>query len=290
MVWKFLFKLSFIIILFYTIVVYSSQEVEQDLAVKVYLRDGSSLVGYIVSESDTTREFVTLSGIEISLRPYQIKKIINLKGVITNGSYIREDPNSTRLVFSATARPLKSGTGYVSLYELFFPFVAYGVGDIFTVAGGMTLFPGAETQLYYLAPKVTLVNSSNFQVAAGLLNAGVFGYSGNVGIVYTVTTIGSKTQAVTCGFGWGYAGKDRANSPVVMLGGELQLSNSFKLLTENWFPPYGSFPIFSFGVRFFGENLASDISAILLPIMDPDMDSNGIVFFPWMTIAYNFGD
>lgn len=51
---------------------------------------------------------------------------------------------------------------------------------------------------------------------------------------------------------WGFG-----NSPFITLGGKIQLSNSIKLLSENWIIP--DLPVIvSFGTRFFNDNLAAD--------------------------------
>jgi hypothetical protein len=88
------------------------------------------------------------------------------------------------------------------------------------------------------------------------------GGSEGVGILYGVGTLGLADKALTLGLGWGFAGGEISNEPVLMLGGELQLSNSFKLMTENWFPPGTDIAIVSFGLRFFGENLSADLAMV----------------------------
>ncbi|MFQ5584937.1 MAG: hypothetical protein ACE5GL_10920, partial [Calditrichia bacterium] len=73
------------------------------------------------------------------------------------------------MLFAPTARPLKQGQGYFSVYQIFFPFVAVGVTDFFTLAGGVSLIPGARSQLLYVAPKITPLHLKKFDLAFGLL-------------------------------------------------------------------------------------------------------------------------
>ena len=106
-----------------------------------------------------------------------------------------------------------------------------------------------------------------------------------VGIGYTVATYGSPYHSVTAGLGWGYAGKSVSNEPILVLGGEYQLSNNVKLVTENWVPPQSSVALMMFGVRFFGDHLAADFA-----LMHPaGSDISGFPFLPWVGIVYNFG-
>jgi len=260
---------------------------QSEKAYRIILHDGSSFIGTIESEDDTTVNFRTLSDIDLIIKRDQIMSITPLIGTISGKMYYRTDPNSTRLLFAPTARSLKSGQGYIALYELFLPFIAVGIGDMVTLSGGISLMPGAPEQLYYLAPKITPIQLENLDLAAGIIHFDITGDEGGdgLGIVYTVGTWGPSTSALTFGLGWGYAGDDVANEPVVMIGGELQLSNSFKLITENWFPPVGDFALISFGFRFFGERMASDIGFFF----PAGANMEGFPFFPWVNLVYNFG-
>jgi hypothetical protein len=255
---------------------------------RMSLNDGSEILGSVEAEEPDTVRFRTAGGLRLAMPRSQIRSIILLPGRFEGGKYLRPDPNYTRLLFAPTARPLKSGQGYFSAYEVFFPFLAYGVGDHLTLAGGMSLFPGASAQLFYLAPKATVYNSEKLSLAGGVLylNAtkGFEEFEG-AGIVYGVSTYGSGDRAVTGGLGWGFFGDDFANDPILMLGGELRLSNSVKLVTENWFPPKSEAYPLSLGVRFFGDRLAADI-ALIYPA---GVETEGFPFMPWLGFAYNFG-
>lgn len=196
------------------------------------------------------------------------------------------DSNRTRLFLAPTGRPLKQGQGYFSAYQIFFPFVAIGVTDFLSMAGGISLLPAAEEQIIYLAPRLTPLHFKDVDVSAGVLYVSATGadFSG-VGIVYGVGTYGTRDAALTAGLGWGFAEGEISNEPVLMLGGELRVSNSVKLLTENWIPPSSGGFVYSFGVRFFGENLAADFGLLGWS----KGISDGFPFFPWIGFAYNFG-
>jgi hypothetical protein len=257
---------------------------------KVYrltLQDGSEIVGTILQEDSLQVRFRSVSKILMTVPRSQISSMKPLSGNIVDGEYRRSDPNSTRLFFSPTGRPLKNGQGYFSAYEIFFPSVAVGIGDIVSLWGGVSLLPGTEGQIIYIAPKITPVHIRNFDLSAGVLyvNTTVSSSSGG-GIIFGVGTYGSSDNALTVGLGWGFAGGDVANKPILVLGGEVRLSNSIKLISENWIPSWTDVAIFSFGFRFFGDNLAADLGFIR---SSAKMETNGFPFIPWIGFAYNFG-
>lgn len=266
----------------------SDDNSDADKAYRVVLVDGSTIIGKIQSENPDSLKLVTLSGVSMTIERDKISKLIPLSGSIVGGVYRRTDPNYTRLLYSSTARSLKHGQGYISLYELFFPFAAIGIMDFITFGAGISLLPGIEEQLFFLAPKVTFLHAENLDLAGGILNISLLGdqSSEGIGIIYGVGTFGSRFTAATIGLGWGYAGDETTEEPIVMLGGELQVSNSFKLITENWFPPYSDFALLMFGFRFFGERFSSDIGFMRFT----EVDLEGWPFFPWVNFVYNFGN
>ena len=127
------------------------------------------MIGTIEAEDSMQVEFKTRSGVSMRIPRGQIKELERLSGEIVGGEYKRFDPNHTRLFFAPTARPLKQGHGYFSAYQIFFPFVAVGVTDFLSLAGGISLLPGLKEQIFYLAPKVTPIHVNNVDVSAGVL-------------------------------------------------------------------------------------------------------------------------
>jgi len=125
------------------------------------------------------------------------------------------------------------------VYEIFFPMVAFGAGEHITLAGGMSMIPGATGQLVYLAPKFTPISRENLSVSAGLLYiSSTFG-NGGVGVIYGVATVGGQKAAASFGLGWGFDDDQTSDRPVALAGLELRLSNSVKFISENWIPPAG---------------------------------------------------
>ena len=274
-----------LIMLIFPVSLFADQDTTEIRIYKITLSDESSLIGTIISEDDSTLQFKTLSGLELAIPTNIIRKQRQISSKIVEGKVWRTDPNQTRVFFAPTGRALKSGQGYFSVYEIFFPFIAVGASDYITLAGGLSLFPGSSEQLFYLAPKITPLQLEKFDLSAGILYIFVPDEVNNAGIFYTVGTYGTAAASITFGLGFGFSGGDVADKPVYAVGAELRSSNSVAFITENWFIPDSEFQIVSFGLRFFGENLAADFG-LVHPL---GADTRGFPFLPWVGFAYNFG-
>jgi hypothetical protein len=248
---------------------------------RITLTDDSELIGKIISENDSLLVFVTNAGLELSLDWEMVKGKEIVQGDWDGETFLRSDPNKTRLLFSPTGRTLPAGEGYFSVYEIFFPFLAIGVTDFLTLSGGMSLFPGADEQIIYVAPKLRVLHLYNFDLSGGVLYCHTS--ESDFGIFYGVTSYGSSRASLTFGLGWGYVDGETAESPAIMFGGEIQLSNSVKLISENWKLPEEEDFILSFGLRFFGEHLAADFG-----LVTTTGETSGFPFIPWIGFAYNF--
>ncbi len=280
-----IFLLLFYIVIIFSAPCYCQQDTGAAKTVRIILKDRSEMIGTIISKDSAAIIFMTLGKIPVTIPVDQVTKIERLTGEVIGSEYFERDPNATRLLFAPTARSLKSGEGYFSTYQIFFPFVAVGIADALTLAGGISLLPGVSNQLIYLAPKITAYQNEKFSLAGGLLyvNSTAGGFDG-IGIFYGVSTYGNESASFTAGLGWGFLGDEVADNPVFMLGGEVRASNSIKFITENWIPIGSDIALISGGIRFFGPKLAAD-SALVFPA---GSDIDGFPFMPWVGFAYNF--
>lgn len=254
--------------------------------VKITLSDNSVLFGQILVESDTLIEFKSSAGLLINFKPELIKEREFLKGETIDGKYIRYDPSNSRLFFFPTARTPKAGSGYFSDYELLFPFLSIAVTDFLVLSGGMSIVPGASEQLIFIAPKIRVFNSENFCASGGLLYINIPEEVDNVALGYGVITIGTQKAGFSLGYGTQISNSDEDDlTGLVMIGGDIQLSNSVKLMSENYIPVGAEDMdiVYSFGVRFFGDNLSVDLG-----FFGVTAESEGWPFIPWVGFAYNF--
>ncbi|HEX2190516.1 MAG TPA: hypothetical protein VHG51_16525 [Longimicrobiaceae bacterium] len=258
-----------------------------DTLVQVRLADGSTLFGRVVAVEDERVVLETEAGARVEVTRAQIRSLRPVAGRVRDGEVWEEDPHATRLFFAPTGRALRAGEGYFGVYELFFPFVTFGVADRLTVAAGTPIVPGAIGEFAYVGPKLLLVDAPRMQVSAGVF-AGFFD-GGTAGIAYGVGTWGDRDDAITAGAGWGFTtdGDDSevSSKPLVMLGGETRAGRRTKLLTENYFVFGESGGIVSGGVRFFGDRLSAD--AGIATLLGAGCDGQCIL--PVVNFVYSFG-
>ena len=247
----------------------------------VTLRDGSTIFGRILAVNGDTVTFQTQAG-NIPLSASAIREIKEIPAAdLREGEYWFPNPNSTRLFFAPSGQMLKKGEGYFSDYELFFPGIAYGVTDNVTIGGGVSLFPAAvEDQVYYVTPKIGISVADKVHVAAGVLFAGTKGGTG--GIYYGVGTFGDGNASVTLGGGYGFAGGKIEAKPVGMIGGELRVSRRIGIVTENYLLPVSDNNfLYSFGLRFMGEKLTTDLALV-------NVSGSDVIGIPYVDFVFRF--
>lgn len=262
-----------------------------ETVVEVRLADGSLFIGRIVAATDDRITVETVGGTRVDLARTQIREIRATQGQLVDGRFWPADPNRSRHFFTSTARPLDRGTGYLASYMLFFPFVAYGVTDRFSIAGGTPVFPGIIGEVFYLAPKLTVLSRPGVDLAVGTLAffATREVTDGSVGLLYGVGTFGTPDRAVSVGAGWAFllSGEETSisNDPVIMLAGETRVGEHVKLMTENWLvPTSGASGILTGGVRLFGGRISGDLG-LGLGVDDSDV----ACCIPVVNFVYNFG-
>jgi len=260
---------------------------------EIELTDGTEIAGYLIKKDSLIMSVKTIGGVKMDLPLDKIRKTEISRGYSEDNEFFYSDPNQTRLFISPTGRALKQGDGYFSLNELVIPIFAYGVTDFISVAAGMSIVPGLPEQLIYFNLKATPYFKDNFGIGAGIFYIGLTGdgdFSSKV--IYGVSTIGSNTAAVTFGLGGGIGSEGDLSSAMFLFGGDVRISKTVKLLSENFilFDNSSSnskpFSVFSLGVRFFGSRVAGDLG--FFTTMETLKNSEGFPFLPWATFTYNF--
>ena len=254
---------------------------------EVRLVGGESYVGRIVGVDAQGVTIETSAMARVVLPREAIASVGIARGRMVRGQFWPEDPNTTRLFFSPTARSLRAGAGYFGVYEVVIPFVAYGLTDQIVLAGGSPFYLAITedfTPPFYFAPKVQVVARPGVLFAVGAVALVTPEDTRDVyGIAYGVGTVGNNDQAFTGGIGWGYVNSDLSSQPVVMLGGETRVSRSIKLLTENLFVPGEAGVVSSAGVRFFGERLSADAG------LAGGFGDDAFCCFPLVNFVWHFG-
>ncbi|MFC1614313.1 hypothetical protein ACFL5K_03360 [Gemmatimonadota bacterium] len=268
-------------------------ETPTDSLVRISLKDGNDLLGEITHRGDTILTVATPGGLEVRVPESSIISIEPIRGRLKGGVFQRFDPNYSRLMFAPTGRTLRKGQGYFSDHYLFFPGITYGFTDQLSLMAGISVLPGGglSDQLIYLAPRVGIKASDNFALSVGALYVSVADIA--AGIAFGTATIGPPDRNFTAGIGLGYAKEEGeklnfANHPIIMLGGNIRISNGIALVSENWLFTGDGFEMgqqaFGLALRFFGDNFSTDVGVILIG----EVLSEGFPI-PWLSFTYNFG-
>jgi len=271
----------------------SSFQSAQDSLIIIKLLDGTQIKGTVVQRDAASILVQTTSGLEVRVPLDKIDSQRFVKVGSDEEKYTRSDPNYSRLMFGPTGRPLKKGDGYISDYYIFFPGVSYGFTNNFTMMAGFSVVPGVGfvDQLKFISPKLGIQRSDRMAVSVGALYIS-FGGEYAAGIAYGVATFGSIDKSFTTGLGFGFARTEEesmhwSDTPILMVGGNIRLSNSVAFLTENWFilnkeVKFDEQPL-TVALRFFGDQLAVDAGFIIpLSILEHGFP------VPWLSFVYNF--
>ncbi len=226
----------------------------------VHLRDGSLVYGRLEVLGADSVVVLATSG-RVAFMRSSVKEVRDAGSAHTKGDGTTEywfvNPNSTRLVFGPTGRTLGRGEGYFADYDIVIGSLAVGLTDHITIGGGGLLV--AESQFWFLTPKVGLVRGDGFNLAIGALMGG-WGSEEVGGVGYLVGTFGGVDKSLTLGVGNGFSGSGPARDQLFMVGGELRTSRRFSLMTENYVTTASSDAVVSYGFRILGEKVSVDIA------------------------------
>jgi hypothetical protein len=256
---------------------------------RIQLRDGSELIGRIVSIGDSTVQFESSLGVS-TIRSNDILRLSSERGgIVKHGQYYFPNPNATRLIFAPTGRMLDRGEGYFSDYWIFFPGISLGLNELFSIGGGMSIFPFVDLgeQLLYFTPKLGVARSEKFNAAVGALYVALPSFDSGTdretaGMLYGVGTWGDRDNSFTAGLGYGFANGDMASSPAVLLGGEARAAPRLSFVTENYIIPGGTM-LLGGGLRFLGRGLSVDLA-----LFAATGDDGGGCCLPFLGFVYSW--
>ena len=258
---------------------------------RIETTDGNKYLGYILA-SDT--EKIQLKTEKLGTLPILRKDIKSLtavnSGQIKNGKYWFDNPQSTRYLFSPNGYGLKPGEGYYQNVLVFVNQVSVGITNNVSMGVGIVpLFLFGGSTPVWLLPKVSFpVKKDKVNIGAGALVGTALGEeSGGFGIVYGLTTFGSRDKNVSLGLGYGYAAGDWAKSPTITFSGLLRTGNRGYLLTENYLigTGDGSIGLISAGGRRIIKRVGLDFG-LLLPV-GSEIDGFFALPFIGFTVPFN---
>ncbi|MCO5250916.1 MAG: hypothetical protein M9949_05785 [Candidatus Kapabacteria bacterium] len=234
---------------------------------RVELVDGSTIVGKIIQRDLTTIVMKTSSLPEIEI---PISKIISIDIFDKSNFRIDSDwfanPHPTGYLSGSSAFNLKKGEGYYQNTYLFLNSFDVGITDFLSLSAGfefLSLFSNFEP-IFFISPKVGFKVAEKFHAGVKILYINILGTgsrnSNGVTFINAMGTYGTLDHNVTGGVAWGHARGVFQDETFINLSGITRISKKASLISENWFVPSQDFFVVSYGVRFFGENLAVDLA------------------------------
>jgi hypothetical protein len=268
------------------------QQTPEKGLVRIVMTDGNEFIGSI--ERETISEVVIRTD-KLGLLTIQRSDIKSLSNVFsehfTDGEYWAPNPQSGRYFWSPTGYGLKQGEGYYQNLWVFFNQVSYGFSDNFSMGlGVMPLFLlGASSVPVWITPKIQFPLEPNvLNVGGGAIIMTLLGEDASIsGILYGITTFGSRDKNLTLGLGWGFSDGEMANSPTINVSGMIRTGRRGYFLTENYL------------VNFWGENILIlsvggrtlwDRFSLDYGLFRPFVKDGGFEFigFPWLGFVIPF--
>lgn len=245
------------------------------------------------------------------------------------------DPQDARLFANSTARPIGADGFYVAGLQLFLGQVGVGITDAISVQAGALLLPGEYFgQILVAMPKVTFLNRrTSFLlddtplalafdaeiIAQRATRSEIQGYG--TGSFYVtgrrrvwdvfatprlLATYGTTEAALTMGVGVPLGGDRAGHVVTAMLGGEVQVREGLKLLTENHayfgleqsysaltyedgrlrrraYSERGTLVVLGGGLRFFWDHFAIEAAA---QVSTSTFPYEGTDIWPVLSISY----
>jgi len=270
----------------------AAQEQADTLRYYIQTTDGNTYQGQILSQDSLSTLFKLDRFGEHRFLKTEIKKLELLdKEKLVDNEYWMDNPQATRYFFSPNAYGLKKGEGYYQNVWVMVNSFAVGITDYFSIGGGMVplfLFAGSPTPIW-LTPKFSIpVARDKFNLGAGALMGTVLGEEETgFGILYGISTLGSKDKNVSLGLGYGYAGGNWAKAPMINLNTMIRFGPKGYFISENYFiQTEGTTAlIFTLGGRHIIQNAGLDYG-LVIPFIS-EMDT--FIAFPWLGITIPFG-
>lgn len=257
---------------------------------RVVTVDGNYYLGEITIDDDETIRLKTDNIGEITLRKEDIKSIKAVYSDRLPKELWMPGSSSSRYLIWGNGYGLRKGEGYYQNIWIFFNQARYGITDNFSFGVGVVplfLFFGAPTPVW-ITPKLSVpVVEERFNLGLGAIAGTIVGgESGEVfGGAYGVGTLGSRDKNASLGLGYGFAGGEWTNTPLITVGGVYRFSKNGFLLTENYFVDFGSETVV---VLSLGGRAILGVPTLDFGLYFP-MRLGEYLSIPWLSISIPFG-
>ncbi|MGE0018159.1 MAG: hypothetical protein AB7S72_00710 [Draconibacterium sp.] len=284
-------RIVFFVMFCFAVLFVNAQNTGDTILVKIETTDGNEFIGQVMSDDSTKTVLKTEKLGEITILKTDIKHTESVQvKQIKEGKYWFPNPQSTRYFWSPNGYGLKKGEGYYQNIWVLWNQFTYGVTDNFSIGAGVipTFLFGTSTPVFATVKFSIPVEKDKINIAAGAIAGTILGESETgVGILYGLTTFGSPDANVTFGLGYGYAGGDWAQAPMINFNGMFRVSSRGYFITENYLLSGGGETILliSLGGRSIIKKAALDYGLVF-----PVAEIGQFIAIPWLGFTIPFGN
>ncbi len=288
-------KYTFVLITLFLFMLASSfsstaQTQKDSIKSRIETKDGNEFIGIILERTaDKIRIKADKLG-EITIPASEVKSVSEINQVKSkDGTYWFDNPQSTRYFWSPNGYSLKKGEGYYQNVWILGNQVVYGITNHLSGGIGVIptfLFAGAPTPVWMTLKYSVPVVKDKVNVAAGALVGTVLGVPGAGGILYGMSTFGSKDKNLNIGVGWAFSGSKMAKVPTFNINGMIRTGPKGYFLTENYYigTPDSYVVLLSFGGRRIIKHTGLDFGGFI-PF---GTDIGSFVIIPWLGFTVPF--
>lgn len=286
-------KITILFLAFLFIAGLSRAQTADTTLVHIEMTDGNEFVGTIVSEDESVVVLLTgvLGEIRIPKSHIKSRELIGSKKMV-EGKFWFDNPQSTRYFWAPNGYGLKKGEwSYQNIWVLWNQF-SVGVTDNFSFGAGIIplfLFDGSPTPVF-ITPKVSIpLQNEKINLGAGLLAGTVLGEDmSTFGLLYGLTTFGSRDKNMSVGIAYGFAGGEWAKSPLVNVSAMIRSSPRMYFVTENYILPFEDAKgvVLGLGGRWIIKKAALDFM-VGIPLVE---DMGGFLVVPVIGFTIPFGN
>lgn len=255
--------------------------------------DGNQFSGELIYEDEEQLQLRTERMGELTFLKRDIRKIRQVTGrLLADGVFWEENPQATRYFWAPNGYGLRGGEGYYQNLWVLFNQASIGLTDNFSIGVGtvpLFLFAGTSSPVW-ITPKVSVpLAKDKVNIGAGVLAGTILGETDTgFGIVYGVSTFGTRDKNITFGLGYGYAAGSWANTPLINISGMLRTGKNGYLLSENYYINIEGegLALLSLGGRRMIRKVGLDFGGFI-PVA---AEAGGLYVLPWLGFSVPFGN
>lgn len=269
----------------------SAQTKQDSIKSRIETIDGNEYIGVILERSVDKIKLKTEKLGEIYILTKDIKRVADVSAIQRkDGSYWLDNPQSTRYLWAPNGYNLKQGEGYYQNVWVLFNQAVYGLTDRFSAGIGVMptfLFAATQTPVWITLKYSVPVVKEKINLGGGALMGTIIGGSGYAGILYGISTLGTKDRNISLGLGWGFANGQMATTPTVNINAAIRTGAKGYLITENYFigTPTNFMVLSMIGGRRIIKTFGIDYGA-MVPLGG---NVENFVVIPWLGFTVPFG-